>query len=210
MMFAYGRMSLNLWTEWAVELQTLTIHSTVMASQYEIELSIENPLGFHVRPVQRFAELAQLFKADIEVEIGGRSASGKSVMGLMSLGGRYGSNIKIKTKGEDARQALNILSYVIKENFFVEDGECVENRPDRHIERLANFASAFESDIKLISNGKEIDAKDQKALSEEKFDPTSDVSFEVKGPDAEQAGTVLNKLKKYSFYLEDHMGSVLK
>ena len=176
-------------------------------NKYSCTLRIENPLGFHVRPVQRFAELAQAFNADIAVEIDGRKASGKSVMGLMSLGGRCGSIMKIKTNGEDARQALDVIRYLVGEDFFVEDNIGPGERPRRHIERLKRFVSCFDSDIKVFLDGKEINTATPQVFERLEFCPTADINFEVNGNDAEQALRVLQKLVNYRFYIEDAMSA---
>ncbi len=181
----------------------------IMDSQqeYSCELCIENPLGFHVRPVQRFAELAQAFEADISVEIDGKDASGKSVMGLMSLGGRCGARMKIRTNGRDARQALSVISYLVKEDFFVEDTLDPASKPSRHVERLKNFSSFFDSDIALLLDGQKIDLKCQEQLESLHFHPNADMEFIIDGDDSEQASHVLKKLVDYRFYVED-IGSI--
>ncbi len=176
-------------------------------NEYRSELRIGNPLGFHVRPVQRFAELAQAFKSEITVEIDDRQASGKSVMGLMSLGGRYGARMSIKIKGEDARQAMDIIRYMVEEDFFVEDDIQPGSRPRRHIERLRNFASCFESDIRILLDGREIDPTSEEAAESLDFPPTEDMDFKVEGSDAPQASKVLQKLLDYRFYVEDVMNA---
>jgi len=173
--------------------------------QYERDLRIENPLGFHVRPVQRFAELAQAFEADITVEIGGKEVSGKSVMGLMSLGGRCGATMSIKTRGEDARQAMDVISYLVNEDFFVEDEVDTDVMPRRHIERLKSFVSCFKSDTTLVLDGKELSINSPEDFEDLEFQPDEDVDFIVEGEDSEQASKVLQKLSDYKFYVEDVM-----
>jgi phosphotransferase system HPr (HPr) family protein len=175
--------------------------------EYSETVVIENPLGFHVRPVQRFAELAKAFEGEVEVQIGEKTASGKSVMGLMGLGGTCGSDMKITTRGPDARQAVELLSYVVAENFFVEDGIGEGERPERHIDRLTRFCSIFDSDIRVEVDGQEVDGSDKEALRDLCLEPTTDVEFRARGDDAEQASTVLQKLAHYCFYVEEAMGA---
>ncbi len=173
--------------------------------KYTCELSINNPLGFHVRPVQRFAEFAQVFQSDIHVEIDGREVNGKSVMGLMSLGGRCGAKMKVTSCGEDARQARDVLRYLVREDFFVEDELDPEENPRRHIERLKELSSFFESRIKLLFDGEELDLEYDKDFDLLDFSPTTDVEFSAEGEDAEQASKMLQLLVKYKFYVEDAM-----
>ena len=40
------------------------------AETHTATVKIRNKLGLHVRPIQRFVELAQVFRADVEVQIG--------------------------------------------------------------------------------------------------------------------------------------------
>lgn len=174
--------------------------------KYSRKLIIENQLGFHVRPVQRFSELARAFKGDVEVEIGGKKADGKSVMGLMSLGAQSGSEMKLITSGADAKQALDLLSFVVEENFFVEEDD-PPPEDCRHIERLVTFSNCFESEIYVEVDGERVDAKDTEALKELGLQPTTSVAFQAEGEDAEQAGEILEKLDDYCFYIEEAMGA---
>jgi len=170
------------------------------------KLVIKNPLGFHVRPIQRFVELARAFRGDIQVEINNRQASGKSVMGLMSLGGRHGSTMTITTDGEDAKQALALLRFLVESDFFVEDSLDPSAEPDRHISRLATFVSCFDSQVWLQAGGKRVPADDFDGLRALDVTPTSHIAFDVKGADGDQARQVLNSLIKNRFYVEEEMG----
>ena len=174
-------------------------------NEHACSLRIDNPLGFHVRPVQRFAELAQIFDSEITVEIDGREADGKSVMGLMSLGGRCGSSMKIVTRGNDSRQALEVIRYLVEEDFFVEDDLDEDGSSRRHIERLKKFASCFVSEINILMDGEEIELKTPEDFDSLDFPPDKEVVISASGEDERQAGQVLEKLVKYRFYVEDAM-----
>ncbi len=169
------------------------------------ELTIENRMGFHVRPVQRFAELARLFKADVEVEMRKGRVPGKSIINLMSLGGRHGDRMKVTARGEDADQCIKVLTVLAKDRFFVEDNMDVKERPSRHIERLAAMASCFRSDITAVLDDKAADAKDLRALGSLGLVPTGEPRFEIRGEDAEQARAVLDVMVRSSFFVEDQM-----
>jgi len=171
------------------------------------ELIIRNRLGFHVRPIQRFAELAQAFRSEIEVRIEDRRAPGKSVMNLMTLRGRHGSVMNVTTRGEDARQALGVLEFLVESNFFVENDPGMELDPCRHVTRLAKIASCFNSEVVAELNGKRADARNVEELSALGITPTSKLAFHVSGDDSEQARSVLEKLVKHCFYVESAMGA---
>jgi phosphotransferase system HPr (HPr) family protein len=175
-------------------------------AKHSAEVIIRNTMGFHVRPVQRFAELAQAFKADVEVELGSRKVPGKSVINLVSLGGRCGDKITIAARGEDARQCVGVLAFLASERFFVEDDVDVAGRPDRHIERLATIASCFESQIKVVLDGNAVDAKEVDSIAALGLSPLDMPAFEIEGSDARQARAVLENLVNSCFYIEDKMG----
>lgn len=171
-----------------------------------MELVINNRLGFHVRPIQRFAELAQVFRSDIEVRIEDRKASGKSVMGLMRLLGKHGSVMKVTAKGGDAPAALGVLKFLVENNFFVEDDPGTELAPQRHITRLAKIASCFRSRVAVELDGRMADARDVEGLRSLDITPTSKPALHVSGEDSEQAREVLEKLVGHCFYIEEAMG----
>jgi phosphotransferase system HPr (HPr) family protein len=177
----------------------------VRLREHSVEVTINNPLGFHVRPVQRFASLALLFKSDVQVHLRSRTVPGKSVMNLVSLGGRHGEVMRITARGEDARQCVEVLTFLAESSFFVEDSLDTAAQPNRHVERLTAIASCFKSDITAVFDGKTADAKKSKALSVLGLTPTSVPEFEIRGPDAVQARAVLENLVASCFYVEDKM-----
>jgi phosphotransferase system HPr-like phosphotransfer protein len=139
------------------------------------------------------------------VQIEDRKASGKSIMSLMGLRGRHGVVMKITTDGEDARQALGVLSFLVDNNFFVEDDVDFALRPDRHIIRLATISSCFKSNVFVELDGRKVDARDANELARIDLKPTSAVKFSVSGEDAEQAQKVLDRLLERRFYVEEAM-----
>jgi len=187
--------------------EALPTERTIMAgmNEHSAELTIENRMGFHVRPVQRFAGIARLFKAEVEVEMRKGRVPGKSIINLMSLGGRHGDKMKVTARGDDAEQCIKALTVLAEDRFFVEDNIDVHQRPSRHIERLAAMASCFRSDITAVLDDKAADAKDVRALVSLGLRPTDEPRFQMRGEDAEQAQAVLDLLVCSSFYVEDQM-----
>jgi phosphotransferase system HPr (HPr) family protein len=173
------------------------------APSYTTEVTITNKFGFHVRPIQRFAELARAFDSEIEVQIADRKAPGKSIINLMTLKGYCGSRMRITTKGTDAKQALCVLNFLAANNFFVEEDPLKHKHPLRHVRRLARMASCFRSQVKVGRDGKTVDAKNAQALKALSFSPADSLSVEATGEDSEQAGKVLDKLVSYHFYVEE-------
>ena len=180
--------------------------STMSANgMHSADLKIMNRLGFHIRPVQRFAEMARAFRSDVLVKVEQREAPGKSVMNLMGLGGRFGDAVTIVAEGEDSRQCICVLRFLVSEAFFVEDDMDIEHHPLRHLKRLVTLASCFESDIAVEIDGRCVSATDFDALKAAGVTPASEVDFKVEGADHEQAREVLGKLRQYRFYIEEEL-----
>ncbi len=168
-------------------------------------VEIKNKLGLHVRPIQRFVELAQVFHADVEVRIGERKGPGKSVINLMGLAGHRGDEMKISAAGEDAEQCICALRYLVENAFFVEDDLDCEKHPLRHLRRLATMASCFRSDVRVELDGKSADAKEFSELCRLGITPRSELSFQVSGEDSDQVRKLLEKLVQYRFYVEEEL-----
>ncbi|MBZ4415779.1 phosphoenolpyruvate--protein phosphotransferase [Myxococcus sp. RHSTA-1-4] len=74
-----------------------------------IQVTSPVPHGLHARPATALVEVTKRFRADITVLHGGRSANGKSLVTLLSLGAVGGSTLTITATGEDARAALTAI-----------------------------------------------------------------------------------------------------
>lgn len=78
---------------------------------------IGNRLGLHARAAAKFVEAASAFACEIDVEKGGQSVSGKSILGLMMLAAGPGSEVVLRADGTDASAALDTLVRLIEERF---------------------------------------------------------------------------------------------
>ena len=79
----------------------------------EAEVEVRNPSGLHARPAATFVRAAGGFGAEITLtnltRDAERSASAKSVLGVMGLGVATGHRIRISAVGDDADQAVSHL-----------------------------------------------------------------------------------------------------
>ena len=80
-------------------------------------LTIINKLGLHARAAARFVQLASSFDCEVNISVGGKKVSGKSIMGIMMLAASKGTNIEIITAGSDEEQAMNALENLILDKF---------------------------------------------------------------------------------------------
>lgn len=84
----------------------------------EREVEVRNPSGLHARPAATFVRAAGGFASDVQVtnltRDGGKSASAKSVLGVMGLGVSAGHRIRIAATGEDAEGAVTTLADLVE------------------------------------------------------------------------------------------------
>lgn len=82
------------------------------------ETTVQNAMGFHIRPAQLFVDKANEFKSDITVKNeDGMETNGKSILGLMTMGYEFGSKIIIEVDGEDEEAAAEALLSLINNKF---------------------------------------------------------------------------------------------
>lgn len=79
----------------------------------EAEIEVRNPSGLHARPAAAFVRAAGGFTAEVRVtnlsRDPGRTASAKSVLGVMGLAVAKGHRIRLEATGEDADAAVTSL-----------------------------------------------------------------------------------------------------
>jgi phosphocarrier protein len=83
----------------------------------ERAVTIVNSLGLHARPAAQLVRLASTFPCEIEVSKDGMSVNAKSIMGVMMLAAECGSEILLRTDGEQADAALDALAKLVAEGF---------------------------------------------------------------------------------------------
>lgn len=79
----------------------------------EKKFIITDEAGVHARPATQLVNAASKFSSELYLEYQGRKVNLKSIMGVMSLGIRQGSNISIIAEGDDAEEALAGLEKVL-------------------------------------------------------------------------------------------------
>ena len=87
---------------------------------YEKTVKIKNRAGIHARPAALLVQTAKDFPCDIFLERGDDRINGKSIMGIITLGAVYNSELKIIADGKDEEKAVEAL-YRLFENKFEEE-----------------------------------------------------------------------------------------
>lgn len=73
-------------------------------------VEVRNPKGLHMRAAFAVAKVAARFKANITVRNQDKTANGKSGTRLMTLGAAPGTKLLLEVHGEDAANALPVLT----------------------------------------------------------------------------------------------------
>ena len=101
---------------------TLTLSGAAAATKEEAgptvtseAIILPNPNGLHARPAAVLSSTAKMFKSDIRLQLGDRSANARSVTSLMALETARGDKVVLVAKGPDAREAVNRLTPMIAE-----------------------------------------------------------------------------------------------
>ena len=76
-------------------------------------VTMTNPTGLHTRPGGVFVAKAEEFESSVEVENEGKKVNGKSLLKLLSIGIKNGSEVTVHAEGPDAEQAVEVLGELL-------------------------------------------------------------------------------------------------
>lgn len=82
-----------------------------------VVVTIQNPQGLHLRPMDLFVKLASQFKSKIEVLRAGERVDGKSMLAMMTLAAVQGTQLRVEATGPDADAALDALAALVARGF---------------------------------------------------------------------------------------------
>lgn len=80
----------------------------------EFEYEIKDLLGLHARPASRVFMEARKYECKIEALCGNKKADCKSLLELMGLGAKYGSQILFRFDGADEEEAAAGLRQLLR------------------------------------------------------------------------------------------------
>jgi phosphocarrier protein len=80
-------------------------------------VTIQNRAGIHARPAALLVQATKDFKCTIFFEKGNDRINAKSIMGVITLGAAYGTEIKITAEGDDEEAAVNALVRLFESKF---------------------------------------------------------------------------------------------
>jgi phosphocarrier protein len=80
-------------------------------------VTIQNRAGIHARPAALLVQATKDFKCTVFFEKGNDRINAKSIMGVITLGAAYGTEIKITAEGDDEEAAVNALVRLFESKF---------------------------------------------------------------------------------------------
>jgi len=87
---------------------------------FEIEITIKNADGLHMRPAMQFVDVASKFDSDIKVSNEDTSVDAKSIMQMTMLAATFGTKLKVRAEGPDAQEATEAIRHLVEEKLFDE------------------------------------------------------------------------------------------
>ncbi len=83
----------------------------------EKKVRIESKAGLHARPAAMLVELASTFSSDIHILKDSQKINAKSILGLLTIGAVYGTELILLCEGEDEEEALEALVELFNRKF---------------------------------------------------------------------------------------------
>jgi phosphocarrier protein len=81
------------------------------------KITISNRAGIHARPAALLVQTTKNFKCNVYFEKEQDRINAKSIMGIITLGAAYGTEINIVADGEDEELALEMLVHLFESRF---------------------------------------------------------------------------------------------
>jgi phosphocarrier protein len=80
-------------------------------------ITVSNRAGIHARPAALLVQAANDFKSTIYLERDNRRINAKSILGIITMGAAYKSELKVIAEGEDAEQAVDTIVKLFNSKF---------------------------------------------------------------------------------------------
>jgi phosphocarrier protein HPr len=79
--------------------------------------TVRNKMGLHARPAALIVQTANKFPCEVTLEKDGTPVNGKSIMGVLMLAAAQGTNVTVKTSGEQAQQCADAIAELFEKGF---------------------------------------------------------------------------------------------
>ena len=79
----------------------------------EATVALPADVDLHARPAAQFVRAAMGFSAGIRVRAGEREVDAKSLLSVLSLGAKGGTELRLTAEGDDAPDAVDALAALV-------------------------------------------------------------------------------------------------
>jgi phosphotransferase system HPr (HPr) family protein len=76
----------------------------------ETLVRLPDGVDLHARPAAQLVRTAMRYTAAVTVYVGDRQADAKSVLAVLGLGARRGTQLRLRAEGREAAQAIDALA----------------------------------------------------------------------------------------------------
>jgi len=83
----------------------------------EKNVTVINRAGIHARPSAILVQTTKNFKSNIYIEKNRDRINAKSIMGIITLGASYGTELKVIAEGEDEEAAVDSIVRLFESKF---------------------------------------------------------------------------------------------
>lgn len=83
----------------------------------ETRVTIQNKAGLHARPSSMIVKVASKYVCEIYIGTENNMVNAKSIMGVMTLGAGYGTNIVVRAEGDDEEKAIEEIKLLFDSKF---------------------------------------------------------------------------------------------
>jgi phosphocarrier protein len=83
----------------------------------EATIKVINRAGSHARPSALIVQTTKNFKSNIYIEKNADRINAKSIMGIITLGAAFGTELKIIADGEDENEAVEAIAKLFASKF---------------------------------------------------------------------------------------------
>lgn len=82
----------------------------------ERTVTLGSKSGLHARPAAVFVQQAKGFQSQITLAKNDKTANGKSILSVLTLGAEQGDQVMLKAEGDDAQIAIDKLASLLEED----------------------------------------------------------------------------------------------
>ena len=83
----------------------------------EKTVTVKNRAGIHARPAALIVKTANQYAASLYIEKDDMRINGKSIMGIITLGASYKTELKLITEGKDEQEAADAIEQLFLNRF---------------------------------------------------------------------------------------------